>query len=175
VRNFRIAAAAVLGVALVTTTAAMASAAPAQRYDPSASCADGIYAGYDGTQVNSDGQSVAVQDGQLQAVRDTRQADTCFYWFAYDGGQNKIAEYAPDGIASNEVMAAVWTWRGYQVELQRGNGSAYQQWNYNTADNGTWTNAGTGTVLAADSHGHLYLAPAPAVVPDSEYWTFQSS
>jgi hypothetical protein len=163
---------AILAAAFLTGTAAGAATAAASASAPPG-CANGIYAGYDGTQQDASGQSVAVDSGRLVAAAGHYHVSLCFFWFAYEGGQDKIAEWAPDGVASNEVMAAVWSRHGWTVGLQKATGSLYQQWNYNTADNGTWTNEGTGTVLAATARGNLYLATAPeGTVPGGEDWTF---
>jgi hypothetical protein len=177
-------AAGVLAVAAAAALSVAAVATAAPHHQSSDQCGSGIYAGYTGTQENGNDQSVVVQNSTPVASSHSRGSDDCFFWFAYDGGQNKIAEYAPDGVASNLVLSVQDRWgfgknnRGSaeEVVLQKADGSLDQQWNYNTADNGTWTNEGTNLVLTVGRNGQLELATPPTgTVPPQEDWTFQSA
>lgn len=102
-------------VAAAGLTAGVAGAASAGSLHPSYggstyNCGNGIYAGYCGTQESANGLYIAV--GWNYQIIGTRypQADNAeFYWFA-DGSSShanndKYAEYAPNGVASNRVMA----------------------------------------------------------------------
>jgi hypothetical protein len=172
-----VATVAIAGVGAVTAVAA--SATPPPYGYGSGSCNNSIYAGYVNTQTDGYGASIVVQNGQ--AVASKRGGDSCFFWFAYEGGSNKIAEYAPGGITSNEVLGVQQS-RHHDNPLQVGlvPATAQAQWLFTLVSGsatGTWTYEGSGPgdgmVLAAAPDGQLYLASAPTgAVPQNEDWTY---
>jgi hypothetical protein len=146
----------------------------------STKCATGVYAGYCGTQVNSGvpALSIAVSGlGKVIATSHVHGAKGDWFWFAYNGGSTKIAEYAPNGVASNLVMAQV----GNHIVLQRATGAANQQWTFTCAAScgpiytGTWTNLSSGDVISANGDGGRVVPESPSATPTSdENWTFTS-
>jgi hypothetical protein len=74
-------------------------------------CATGIYAGYCGTQRDDSTPYplyLAANGNTVIGTSNTRGfGSEDFFWFNYEGGTNDIAEWAPFGVASNEVMAVV--------------------------------------------------------------------
>jgi hypothetical protein len=136
-------------------------------------CATGIYAGYCGTQ--QDSSTVPLN---LAALGNTIIGTSSkgfagsedFFWFQYEGGSNDIAEWAPNGVASNEVMAVVKAWNGpgYQVVLQPATGAANQQWFYSAPG---WTNiAAPGLVLQTNGNNRpVTMVPGPASAPNQSF------
>jgi hypothetical protein len=139
-------------------------------------CTTGIYAGYSGTQ--QDGSTVplylAAVGNSIVGTSSTRTFGAeDFFWFNYEGGTNDIAEWAPFGVASNEVMAVVpqplrphYTYNApttsYAVVLQQASGATNQQWTYNGTG---WTNVATGPDLVLQTNGNnnpVTMAPVTA-------------
>ena len=132
-------------------------------------CADGIYAGYCGTQVSGTDLYIAVGfGGQVIGTTNPRADNAEFFWFS--GGtastsNDDYAEFAPAGIASNKVMADV----NHHIVLATASGAADQQWFYNGTG---WTNTGTGDVLKSTYNGGPIVAASPPSAGASETWTF---
>jgi hypothetical protein len=133
-------------------------------------CAHGLYAGYCGTQKSQTGLYIAADwQGRIIGTRAPQASNAEFFWFA-DGSSSaadndKYAEFAPGGVASNKVMAEV----RHQVVLAPASGAANQKWVY---DGTGWTNVATGDVLKATSNGGPILAVNGPSAGPSETWTF---
>jgi hypothetical protein len=159
--------------------AGVADAAVSQHSNgPQGGCANGIYAGYCGTQVDTGTPALSLAAGQfgftgrnIIATSHARGWSADFFWFAYQGGSNKIAEYAPGGVASNQVMAETGHGR---IVLQRATGAPNQQWIATAVAGGfTWTNAATGDEIEANGNGAPVSAVSPPATPDSsQTWNF---
>jgi hypothetical protein len=161
---------------LAVSLAGVASAsgrAPAPVYGGPgfASCANGIYAGYCGTQKSATGFYLAVGRGGLIGTKDPQPGTAEFFWFAdaskSAADNDKYAEYAPDGIASDMVMAEV----GNRVVLVKATGATDQKWVYTGTG---WKNVASGHVLQAPASngGQVSAVTAPAKALTSQTWTF---
>lgn len=139
-------------------------------YSGSGNCANGIYSGYCGTQQSGTGLYIAAgARGSIVGTRHRQSSDSEFFWFA-DGSSSaanndKYAEFAPHGVASNLVMAEV---RHHQVVLVPASGATNQKWFY---DGTGWQNVATGDVLRATSNGGPILAVSGHSSGPSETWT----
>ena len=133
-------------------------------------CSNGIYAGYCGTQESATGLYLAVGwNNEVIGTRHPQAGNAEFFWFA-DGSSShanndKYAEFAPHGVASNEVMAEVH----HSIVLATASGAADQKWVF---DGTGWTNVGTGDVLKATSDGGAIKAANGPSSGSSETWTF---
>jgi hypothetical protein len=134
-------------------------------------CAHGIYANYCGTQKSGTGLYMAV--GRHNAIIGTRgpQASNAeFLWFAdassSAANNDKYAEFAPGGVASNLVMADLGH---HRVALVRASGARNQKWVF---DGTGWKNVQTGDVLTATVNGGPVLAVGGTSHGASETWTF---
>lgn len=173
-------AAAVTAAAAVSAGLAvsLAGAAGASNRTPtfggsgSSNCASGIYAGYCSTQESGTGLYVAAGwYGRIVGVKHPQASDAEFFWFA-DGSSSaanndKYAEFAPRGVASNKVMAEV---RG-RVVLVTATGAADQKWVYNEAGS-VWTNVATGDELEATTNGGPIRAVKTPTSASASAWTF---
>ena len=163
----RIIATVAAAIAVLGGAAASASAASAHPAHPAHvnACATGIYTGYCGTQVDGNGLSlIAGLSGSIFASRHPF-ANGNFFWFAYDGGGNKIAEWAPDGVASGLVMAGY----GSHVVLEQGTGALNEQWIF---EDGAWANAANGKILETHGYGPVTEVTPPVSLSPSETFTF---
>jgi hypothetical protein len=120
-------------------------------------CAHGIYAGYCGTAESGTNLYLAAdRHGQIIGVRHPQASSAEFFWLAdassSAANNDKYAQFAPGGVASNRVMAEV----RHHVVLVNASGATDQKWVYN-ATNG-WTNVATGDVLRTTVDGGLVLA-----------------
>jgi hypothetical protein len=175
-RNTPAAAGIRAGLAHIGTDAAIAVHSPFIPV-PTSSCATGVYTGYCGVQTNGNGRSlkvVADQDApgaRLRGLPDTRpDRGFDFYWFAYDGGGAKIAEYAPRGIASGLCMTETQDTR--EVILWQCTGALDQQWTFNGYG---WANGLSGDVLTVGgAPSHLVGGVTPGVATKAETWTFSA-
>jgi hypothetical protein len=169
------AAAATIAAVAATGLASASPTAPTS----SNNCATGIYAGYCGTQVDSNSPqlSIAVGNwGQIVGSAKPHSGAADWFWFAYDGGSNKIAEFAPNGVASNLVMAQ----QGSKIVLQRATGKTNQQWLFTCTTGcsgptyiGTWKNVATGDILSSNGNGNPLTSQSYTGSPTkSESWTF---
>ena len=169
------------GAAIVVTAAGIAGAAAARPSDSVDECATGIYAGYCGTQVDSGSPALSItvgRWGRIVATSHPRRGAADWFWFRYEGGANNIAEFAPNGVTSNLVMAQV----GSRIELQRANGDTGQQWLFTCYSGctsgpyvGTWTNIASGDIIAATTDGGELQAVSLTGSPASnETWVFQT-
>jgi hypothetical protein len=136
-------------------------------------CANGIYAGYCGTQKSNSGLYIAVGfGGQIIGTSHPLAEDAEFFWFADGSGSaannDKYAVFAPDGIASNKVMADV----NHHIVLATASGNADQKWVFNGNVPGWWTNVGTGDVLKATFDGGPIITVRSESSISSELWTF---
>jgi hypothetical protein len=147
-------------------------------------CATGIYAGYCGTQKDASTVPLylAANGNTVIGTSSTRGfGSEDFFWFNYEGGTNDIAEWAPFGIASNEVMAVVpvqqHSWyihdapvTSYAVVLQPGTGATNQQWTYNGTG---WTNVASGPDLVLQTNGdNNPVTMAPVTATPNQTFTF---
>lgn len=165
-----VAALASAGLAVGTSGAASASyRAPVNFGGSTWNCANGIYAGYCGTQKSNSGLYIAAGfGGQIIGTSVPLAFNAEFFWFKVGTvSQNyKYAEFAPGGVASNKVLADV----RHHIVLATANGDQDQQWNFN--GNG-WTNIGTGDVLKATTDGGpIVAANTQSTTKPSEQWTF---
>ena len=162
-------------VASAGLTVGVVGAASAGSYHPSFggstyTCSNGIYAGYCGTQESATGLYIAVGwNRQVIGTRHPQANDAEFFWFA-DGSSSranndKYAEFAPNGVASNLVM----TEEHHNIVLATASGTPDQKWVY---DGTGWTNVGTGDVLKATYDGGPILAAHGSSAGLSETWTF---
>jgi hypothetical protein len=147
-------------------------------------CTQGVYEGYCGTQVSAEAvplawdvyRTIAKPGNKIIAYPDDAgDKATDFYWFAFDGGSAKVAEYAPDGIASN--LCVTVPSRGAGLVLETCTGNANQQ--FTAAEEGsgyTWTNSATGDIVAdpAGLRSQLTDTPAPQTLTGADEWTFAS-
>ena len=150
-------------------TAGASSRTPAA--PSSSNCAHGIYAGYCGTQKSGTGLSMAVgRHNIIVGTRHPQPSNAEFFWFADASSQaannDKYAEFAPGGVASNLVMADVGH---HQVALVRASGARNQKWVF---DGTGWKNVQTGNVLTSTLNGGPVLAVGGASHGPSETWTF---
>lgn len=170
-----LAAVAVTSAALAVGIAGVANASESMLHSPGGSstenCADGIYAGYCGTQVSGTDLYIAVGFGnQIIGTTSPRANNAEFFWFS-DGSasaanNDKYAEFAPGGIASNKVIADV----NHHIVLAKASGAADQKWYFNGTG---WTNVGTGDVLESTYNGGpIVAASTQSTTNPSETWTF---
>jgi hypothetical protein len=168
-------AAAATSAALAVGMAGASGAAvrtPQQPGGSTQNCRAGLYAGYCGTQKSGTGLYLAVGFGsQVIGTRSPRADNAEFFWLA-DGSpsaanNDKYAEFAPGGVASNRVMAEV----NRHVVLVQATGAPNQKWVFNPAGS-AWANVATGDVLKAGANGGPVLAVHGPVSGPSEAWSF---
>jgi hypothetical protein len=136
-------------------------------------CANGIYAGYCGTQESGTSLYIAVGWGShgygVIGTANPQANNAEFFWFAdasaSAANNDKYAEFAPDGIASNLVMAEV----NHCIVLTQATGAANQKWVY---DGTGWENVATGDVLESTYNGGPIDAVAATSSGPSVTWTF---
>ncbi len=170
----------VVGVALVMSAGlgigvagAGGTSGPAPGGYGASNCANGIYAGYCGTQESGASLYIAVGWGrhgyQVIGTKNPQASNAEFFWFAdasaSAANNDKYAEFAPDGIASNLVMAEV----NHVIVLTQATGAANQKWVY---DGTGWENVATGDVLESTSNGGPIDAVTGPSSGSSETWTF---
>ena len=135
-----------------------------------ANCATVIYAQYCGTQESGTSLYIAVGWGnRLIGTGNPQASNAEFFWFAdaspTAANNDKYAEFAPNGIASNLVMAEV----NHVIVLTQATGAANQKWVY---DGTGWENVSTGDVLESTYNGGPIDAVAGPSSGSSETWTF---
>jgi hypothetical protein len=133
-------------------------------------CSNGIYAGYCGTQESDTGLYIAVDwNDQVIGTKHPRADNAEFFWFAdaspSHANNDKYAEFAPHGVASNKVMAE----EHHHIVLATASGVADQKWVF---DGTGWTNVATGDVLRATHDGGPILAAHGPSSGPLESWTF---
>jgi hypothetical protein len=133
-------------------------------------CANGIYAGYCGTQESGTSLYIAVGlGGHLIGTENPQASNAEFFWFAdasaSAANNDKYAEFAPYGIASDLVMAEV----NHAIVVTPATGAANQKWVY---DGTGWENVATTDVLESTSNGGPIDAVAGPSSGSSETWTF---
>jgi nitrate/nitrite transporter NarK len=172
----------VAAVGSAATLAAVGIAGASVAYQPQTNeCATGIYAGYCGTQVDSGSPplSIAVsRSGDVIATSSPADGSANWFWFLFEGQTYDIAEFAPNGVASNEVMAQVAS----RIVLQRADGDKNQQWLFTCYSGctsgpyvGTWTNYATGEIISATTNGGPVVPVTLSGAPTSaETWVFQT-
>jgi hypothetical protein len=177
IRNILAAAALTCGITLAASPAFAETPAAV----PTAGCAHGIYTGYCGIQTDGAGFTLYVAQ-PANGARVTGQPDTGtlasaktgfdFYWFAYDGGSTKVAEYAPGGVASNLCLTEQEA--GAILTVDTCTGSQTQQWTAGSAADGgySWASAATGDLIHASPLGSHYAAGLPAPSNLNGTWTF---
>jgi hypothetical protein len=162
---------------LTAGVASAASAGSAGSHHPTFggstyNCSHGIYAGYCGTQESSTGLYIAVDwEHQVIGTRHPQAYNAEFFWFAdaspSHANNDKYAEFAPHGVASNQVMAEE---HGHIV-LAAASGAENQKWVY---DGTGWKNVATGDVLEATDDGGAILAVNGPSSGSKETWTFRT-
>jgi hypothetical protein len=135
-----------------------------------ANCANGIYAEYCGTQESATSLYIAVGWGNhLIGTVNPQASNAEFFWFAdaspSAANNDKYAEFAPNGIASNLVMAEV----NHVIVLTQATGAANQKWVY---DGTGWENVATSDVLESTYNGGPIEAVTGPSSGTSETWTF---
>jgi hypothetical protein len=172
-----VAAAAAASAGLAVGIAGTASASPNPGHPGpgpgpgSWNCAHGIYAGYCGTQKSGTGLYIAVgRHGQIVGTRHPQAMTGEFVWFAdasrSAASNDKYAEFAPGGVASNLVMAEDGR---HQVELAPASGAPNQKWVF---DGKGWQNVATHDVLKATFDGGPVLAVHGPSFGPWETWTW---
>ena len=168
-------AAAVTSAALAVGMAGASGAAVRTPQPPGGStqnCRAGLYAGYCGTQKSGTGLYLAAGFGsQVIGTRSPRADAAEFVWLA-DGSpsaanNDKYAEFAPGGVASNRVMAEV----NRHVVLVPATGASNQKWVFDGTGS-AWTNVATGDVLKATVNGGPVQAVRGPASGPAEAWTF---
>jgi hypothetical protein len=161
-------------VASAGLTVGVAGAASAGSLHPSFggstyNCANGIYADYCGTQESASGLYIAVDYNQVIGTRHPQAGNAEFFWFADAStpaaDKYKYAEFAPNGIASNLVLAE----DHHRIVLATASGATDQKWVF---DGTGWENVATNDVLKATSDGGAILAAHGPSAGQSESWTF---
>jgi hypothetical protein len=133
-------------------------------------CANGIYSQYCGTQESATGLFIAVgSNGRVIGTENPLPNNGEFFWFAdastSAANNDKYAEFAPYGIASNRVLAEV----NHCIVLAQASGAMDQKWVF---DGTGWENVATGDVLESTTNGGpIEAATGPSSGP-SETWTF---
>lgn len=163
-----------------------ASAAPAAHLaSPSGAAAHSAYAGYIGTQTNSNGQAVAVRDRTVVGLYHPASGTADFIWLAYAGpplpgaGGAKEAIYAPFGVPTGLLLTAGSNGSVVLAPVGSQGVSLSQLWTaspFITSGGGagyTWTNNGTGNILQISSSGQV-SDPAPVPINASSLFTFDS-
>lgn len=159
------------GVAVGVSGSALASShTPSYPVGEGYNCANGIYAGYCGTQQSGTGLYIAVGwRDQIIGTYSERPGNAEFFWFADASStaadNDKYAVFAPNGVVSNKVMADV----NHHIVLATASGALDQRWVY---DGTGWTNVGTGDVLKSTYNGGPILAVPGPSSGASETWTF---
>ncbi len=174
----------VLALAGVLTFTAPALASPAQsarsvpRSTPN--CTRGVYTGYCGTQTDLETPPMSMVSGGPPAQNrfvyakpnSTTSPLTDFFWFQYNMGTSYIAEFAPDGVASNYCVAQVSYLSG--LKLRRCNGSEFQRWIPIPVTGGNvWTNMATGNIIQSNGEDMQLrgVEPLPVTLP-YQIWHF---
>jgi hypothetical protein len=140
-------------------------------------CANGIYAGYCGTQKSNTGLYIAVGfGGQIIGTKNPLAENAEFFWFADAGSNNgnndKYAVFAPDGIASNKVMTDI----NHHIVLATATGGSNQKWVFDgNASPGFWRNPASGDILKATfDGGPIVTASTESSSNPKELWTFKT-
>ena len=127
-----------------------------------------------GTQKSNTSLYIAVGfGGQIIGTKNPLAENAEFFWFA-DAGSNhanndKYAVFAPDGIASNKVMADI----NHHIVLATATGAPNQKWVVDGNVPGFWRNVGTNDVLKATfDGGPIVTASSESNSNPSELWTF---
>jgi hypothetical protein len=133
-------------------------------------CANGIYSNYCGTQESATDLYIAVGWGDRIIGRSYPQPwNAEFIWFAdassSAANNDKYAVFAPNGVASNKVMAEV----NHHIILATASGASDQKWVF---DGTGWQNVATGDVLQSTFNGGPILAVTGPSSGSSESWTF---
>lgn len=161
----------VLSAGLAVGVAGVAAAGGSPGGHEAYNCANGIYSGYCGTQESGTGLYIAVGWGShhLIGTENPHASNGEFFWFAdasaSAANNDKYAVFAPDGIASNQVMAEVH----HDIVLTQATGATNQKWVY---DGTGWENVATGDVLESTYNGGPIDAVAGPSSGSSETWTF---
>jgi hypothetical protein len=164
--------------------AANASSA-AHLVGPSQAAAHSAYAGYIGTQTNSNGQVIAVRGWTVVGSDHPAHGTADFIWLAYEGpvlrgaGGAREAIYAPFGVPTGLLLTAGSNGSVGLAPVGRQGVSLSQLWTaspFITSGGGagyTLTNNGTGNILQISSSGQV-SDPAPVPINASSLFTFDS-
>jgi hypothetical protein len=166
-------AATVVSAALAVGLAGVAGASgrtPGNGGAGGANCANGIYANYCSLHESGTGLYLAAGwNDQIVGVKYPKASDADFFFFAdasaSAANNDKYAEFAPNGVASNKVMAEV---KGHMV-LVTATGAADQKWVF---DGTGWQNVATGHVLKATFNGGPVLAAPGPSSGAAETWNY---
>jgi hypothetical protein len=148
-----------------------------------AGCTQGVYSGYCGTQTDAEAVPLSWDVFQQHSKAGTRiigypdsSSDRAvdLFTFGYQGGQAKVFEYAPGGIASN--LCVTEPSKGAGLVLAACSGSAHEQFTATqVADSSTytWTNVATGDLVTSTGlRGQLAGVTTPSTITAALEWAF---
>lgn len=177
------------GVAIVALAIPVLAAGNANA--STSGCTGGVYAGYCSTQTDGEAaplsfdvyqQKAAVGNKIIGYVNADTDKATDFFTFAYglSGTNEKVFEYAPNGVASNLCISEPS--KGAGLVLRTCNGSKWQRFTANTVTKGTdttpetdtWVNTATNDVVTANGPAKQITGAVPldGPVPATQSWKF---
>jgi hypothetical protein len=169
----KLAAALASGAVLAGTGGALAASAGASSGSPvvagkdhvNAGCTNGVYSGYCGTQKN-------VSDNLAFSYKGYSD----WFTFGYQGGDEKIFEFASLGVARNICITDPSSTPGTSLVLTSCTGAANQRFTATPGTNGgfTWTNVATGLVVQDNGSNQPLTAQTADGGADQE-WNFTTS
>lgn len=176
----------ILVASALVITAVLASAAPALAKTPpppfksTLKCTHGTYQGYCGTQTDQETPPMSMVSGGPPAQNrfvyanpnSTTSPLTDFFWFRFNGGSSFIAEFAPNGVASNYCVAQVSYLSG--VKLRACNGSQFQRWTPVGVPGGyEWQNGATDNIIQSNGEGLQLRGVVPGMsAQPTQTWNF---
>lgn len=141
-------AAIIIAAAASTAVGGIAVAGAASASTPG--CATGTYASYCGTETDHEPAPLSFDVYKQQTADDTpiigypdssTDPATDFFTFGYQGGSNKIFEYAPNGVASNMCITVKGYGTAGKLVLESCGGWTWQQFTATPAATGyNWAN-----------------------------------
>ncbi|MGH3189995.1 MAG: hypothetical protein ACRDOL_22570 [Streptosporangiaceae bacterium] len=171
---------AIAAAVAIAASAAAYAAIPAGASTPG--CTQGVYAGYCGTQVSAEAvplawdvyRTLAKAGNKIIAYPDNAGDEaTDFIWLRYQDGSSDIAEYAPQGVASN--LCVTEPGKGDGLVLEACTGDSNQQFTSAEEDTGyTWTVKATGDIVTdpAGLRSQLAGIAPPETLTGADEWTF---
>jgi hypothetical protein len=167
---YAVSLAVVMSAGLAVGVAGIASAGGSPGGYGTYNCANGIYSGYCGTQESATSLYIAIGwHNHVVGTENPQSWNAEFFWFAdasaSAANNDKYAEFAPNGVATNLVLAEVH----HTIVLCEATGAANQKWVY---DGTGWENVATSDVLESTTNGGPILAATGPSSGSSETWTF---